>query len=59
MGVIDLGLPDLVEVALIEDQEVLILILETVNGVSDALGEVPDVPIAECLCLLLAILINC
>lgn len=44
-------LPNLVKVRIIEDKEVLILILESLNGMRDTLGEVPDVAVVECLYL--------
>lgn len=51
-------LPNLVKVGIVKDQEVLVLIGETLDGVGSSLGEVPDITIVENLFLVAAILIN-
>jgi hypothetical protein len=47
-----------VKVSLVKDQEILILIRETLDGVGGSLWEVPDVPVVENLFLVSAVLIN-
>ena len=43
------SLPNLVKVGIVKDQEVFILLVESLDRVGGALGEVPDVTIVEIL----------
>lgn len=40
-------LPDLVKVSLVKDEEKLVFVVETLHGVRDARGKVPDVAVAN------------
>jgi hypothetical protein len=51
-------LPDLVKVGVVKDQEVLVLIGKTLDGMGSSLREVPDIAIVENLFLVPTILIN-
>lgn len=51
-------LPNLVKVGIVKDQEVLVLIGETLDGVGGSLGEVPDITIVKDFFLVSAILID-
>jgi hypothetical protein len=48
----------LVKVAVIEYEEILVLITETLDGMGDALGEVPDIAKAELLVYITTILVD-
>jgi len=50
--------PNLVEVAVVKDEEILVLVREALNGMRRALGEVPDVAVVEFLNLVHAVLIH-
>lgn len=52
------NIPDLVKVTLVKDQEELVLVLETLDGVGEALGEVPDVTVLEGVDLVGAVLVD-
>ena len=51
------SLPRSVEVALVKDEKVLILILETLDGMGYTLREVPDVAVSQLLSLVHAIFV--
>lgn len=50
--------PNLVEVAVVKDEEILVLVREALNGMRRALGEVPDVAVVEFLNLVHAVLVH-
>ena len=50
--------PNFVEVGLVKDQKIFILLIQTLDGVSSSLGEVPDIAVVELLNLIPAELIH-
>lgn len=52
------GRSGLVEICLVKDKKILVLLFETLDGVSGTLGEVPDITIVELLNLVLAIFVD-
>lgn len=42
-----MALPNLLKVAVIEGQKVFVLIVQTLNIMSDTLGEIPDISLLE------------
>lgn len=51
-------LPNLVEISLIKDEEKLVFVGQTLDGMRDALGEIPNVAVVERLALVPAILVD-
>jgi hypothetical protein len=52
------GVPDFFKVAVVEDEEVLVLVAQALDVVRDALGEVPDVALFELLGCPAAVLVD-
>jgi len=53
-----MDIPDFLKVTIIEGEKVLILIFQALDIMSNALGEVPDIPRVEFLGLKSAVLVN-
>ena len=53
-----MSLPGRVKVSIVEHEKILVLIFDTLNGVRNSLGEVPDVAVTQLLSLVDAVFIN-
>jgi hypothetical protein len=50
--------PDFVEIAIVKGQKVLVFVIEAVDGVCLAFGEIPNVAVAQLVHLVLAVLVH-
>ncbi len=51
-------LPNLVEIRLVKNEKVFILVVKPLHSVRDTFGKVPDIAVAECLDLIVAVLVH-